>query len=110
MKTPLRTPAEKYQHRDISRQETIICADLGYFKNPEGVGISERNEQEHKKERIKRGYHRIHVRAHNEYMERKQASIKTSEKILAWLLVVSIFASLLWLCAIGMGELLKGTL
>ena len=47
MKTPLRTPAEKYQRREISRQETIICSDLKYFKNPEGVGVSEHNERDY---------------------------------------------------------------
>lgn len=108
MKKPLRTPAEKHQHRDISRQETIICADLGYFKNPEGIGVSEHNEHEHKWTLNDQSNAR--QLEYMRYMERKQASIETSEKILAVTLVVGIVCALLAICALGIGELLKGTL
>lgn len=104
----LRTPAEKYQHREITRQETIICADLGYFKNPEGVGVSEHNEHEHK--------WTLNDQSNAQQLEyivdikRKRAYVDVSEKILAITLVLGIFALLLWVCALGIGELLKGTL
>lgn len=105
MKTPLRTPAEKYQHRDISRQETIICSHLRYFKNFEKLGVSEHNERKWKHKQSL-----VDAAINEYYANRKQASIETSEKILAVTLVIGIIGSILWLCALGIGELLKGTL
>lgn len=108
MKTPLRTPAEKYQHRDISRQETIICSDLGYFKNSEGVGISEHNEHEHRWTLNDQSNAR--ELEYMRYRAKKKASIETSEKILAVTLVIGIIGAFLWLCAVGIGKFFEGTL
>lgn len=86
-------------------------------KCPEGVGVSEFNEREHKwtlntESNIREKLHRQHLidSDNKQYKAKKQAFIETSEKILAVTLVIGIMGAFLWLCALGIGHLLRGTL